>query len=76
MRSRLADVIPAKGDLCITTVIPVKTGIQGWRGGPPSYEFAYLLIHSDLGDEVDHGFAKVSEGGNPYVWVVAWLAAI
>ena len=23
--------IPAKGDLCITTVIPVKTGIQ-WRG--------------------------------------------
>ena len=22
-----------------TTVVPAKAGIQGWRGGPPSYEF-------------------------------------
>ena len=29
---RVRIVIPTKGDLCTTTVIPVKTGIQGWGG--------------------------------------------
>ena len=28
----LCIVIPAKGDLCTTTVIPAKAGIQGWGG--------------------------------------------
>ena len=38
---------------------------RGGMDGTVSHEFAYLLIHSDLGDEVDQGFAKVSESGNP-----------
>ena len=32
-----------------------------------SYEFAHLLIYPDLRDEVEQGFAEVSEGGNPGV---------
>ena len=60
-------VIPANGDLCTTTVVPAKAGTQGWRGGPPSYEFAYLLIHSDLRNVRGQSYAKISESGIPGV---------
>ena len=40
-------VIPAKGDLCITTVIPAKAGIQGRGRDASSLGSPSLRTHSD-----------------------------